>query len=51
MWWVTGDFSSMRDTRELSRRLMNELSFEGVPPRPYILDRGALHADMITTCA
>jgi hypothetical protein len=24
---------------------------EGVPPRPYILDRGALHADMITTCA
>jgi hypothetical protein len=22
-----------------------------VPPRPYILDRGALHADMITTCA
>ena len=24
---------------------------EGVPPRPYILDRGALHADMITICA
>jgi hypothetical protein len=23
--------------------------FEGVPPRPYILDRGALHVDMITT--
>jgi hypothetical protein len=22
-----------------------------VPPRPYILDRGALHVDMITTCA
>jgi hypothetical protein len=22
---------------------------EGVPPRPYILDRGALHVDMITT--
>jgi hypothetical protein len=41
----------MRDTRELSRRLMSELCFEGVPPRPYILDRGALHADMITTCA
>jgi hypothetical protein len=41
----------MRDTRELSRQLMNELSFEGVPPRPYILHRGALHADMITTCA
>jgi hypothetical protein len=41
----------MRDTRELSRRLMSELLFEGVPPRPYILDRGVLHADMITTCA
>jgi hypothetical protein len=41
----------MRDTRELSRRLMRELLFEGVPPRPYILDCGALHADMITTCA
>jgi hypothetical protein len=40
----------MRDTRELSRRLMSELSLEGVPPRPYILDHGALHADMITTC-
>jgi hypothetical protein len=25
--------------------------FEGVPPRPYILDRGVLHADMTTTCA
>jgi hypothetical protein len=25
--------------------------FDGVPPRPYILDHGAIHADMITTCA
>jgi hypothetical protein len=39
----------MRDTRELSKRLMSELLFDGVPPRPYILERGALHADMITT--
>jgi hypothetical protein len=23
---------------------------EGVPPRPYIFDRGAIHADVITTC-
>jgi hypothetical protein len=23
---------------------------EGVPPRPYIFDRGAIHADMITMC-
>jgi hypothetical protein len=41
----------MRDTRQLSRRLMSELLFDGVPPRPYILERGALHVDMITTCA
>jgi hypothetical protein len=39
----------MRDARELSRLLMSEL-FDGVPPRPYILDCGALHVDMITTC-
>jgi hypothetical protein len=29
---------------------MSELLFEGVPPRPYIVDCGALHADMIATC-
>jgi hypothetical protein len=23
---------------------------DGVPPRPYILDRGALHACMMTMC-
>jgi hypothetical protein len=39
----------MEDTRELSKWLMSEMSSEGVPPRPYILDRGALHVDMITT--
>jgi hypothetical protein len=42
-------FSSIEDARKWSRWLMNDLSFEGVPPRPYILDRGALHAGMITT--
>jgi hypothetical protein len=31
MWWVIEEFSSMRDTRELSRQLMSEFSFEGVP--------------------
>jgi hypothetical protein len=41
----------MIDARELGRRLRSELLFDGVPPRSYILDRGALHADMITTCA
>jgi hypothetical protein len=32
--------------------VMNDVSLdrlEGVPPRPYILDRGALHVNMITT--
>jgi hypothetical protein len=31
----------MEDARELSRWLMSDLSFDGMPPRPYILDRGA----------
>jgi hypothetical protein len=39
----------MEDARELSRWLMSDLSFDGVPPRPYILDRGALYVGMITT--
>jgi hypothetical protein len=38
----------MKDARELSRWLMSDLSFDGVPPVLYILDRGALHAGMIT---
>jgi hypothetical protein len=40
----------MKDAREWNRWLMIDLSFDGVPPRPYILDRGALHAGMITMC-
>jgi hypothetical protein len=40
----------MKDARELSRWLMSELFFDGVPPGPYILDHGALHASMITMC-
>jgi hypothetical protein len=51
MWWVTEGLSSMKDTREWNRWLMSELSFDGVPPRPYIFDRGALHVGMITTCS
>jgi hypothetical protein len=31
MWWVTGEFSSMKDARELSRWLMSDLPFDGVP--------------------
>jgi hypothetical protein len=31
---------------------MNDVDrLKGVPSGPYILDRGALHMDMITTCA
>jgi hypothetical protein len=41
----------MEDVRELCRWLISDLSFDGVPPRLYILDRGALHAGMITTCS
>jgi hypothetical protein len=40
----------MEDARERSRWLMNHLSFDGGPLRPYILDRGVLHAGMITMC-
>jgi hypothetical protein len=49
MRWFTGKLFGMRDTREWSRWLMNDLPFDGVPPRPYIIDRGALHAGMMTT--
>jgi hypothetical protein len=37
----------MKDVREWSRWVMNDLPFDGVPPRPYISDRGALHVCMI----
>jgi hypothetical protein len=41
----------MKDARESSRWLMSDLSFDGVPPRTYILDRGASHVGMITMCS
>jgi hypothetical protein len=41
----------MEDARELSRLLMSDLFFDGVPLRPYILDHGALHAGTITMCS
>jgi hypothetical protein len=41
----------MKDARELSRWLISGLSFDGVPPRPYIPDRGALHVGMINMCS
>jgi hypothetical protein len=39
----------MKDAREWSIWLMSDLPFDGVPPRLYIIDHGALHADMMTT--
>jgi hypothetical protein len=39
----------MTDAREWSKWLMSDLPFDGVPPRPYMIDRGALHADMMMT--
>jgi hypothetical protein len=40
----------MEDAKEWSRWIMSDLSFDGVPSRLYILDCGALHVGMITTC-
>ena len=40
----------MKDAREWNRWLTSDLSFDGVPLRLHILDRGALHAGMITSC-
>jgi hypothetical protein len=31
MWWVTGEFSSMENAKELSRWLMNDLFLMGCP--------------------
>jgi hypothetical protein len=46
---LQGGFSSIEDVRELGGWLSSEIYlFEGMPPRPYILDHGALHVDMIT---
>jgi hypothetical protein len=47
-WWTRLQESSLSaesERRWLSNRVDRS---EGVPPRPYILDRGAIHVDMIT---
>jgi hypothetical protein len=51
MWWITRRLSSVEGVREPGGWLSSEMLSKGVPPRPYILDRGALHVDMITMCA
>jgi hypothetical protein len=52
MWWVTRRFSSIGNVESRRGWLSNEVDpLEEVPPRPYILDRGALYVDMIITGA
>jgi hypothetical protein len=52
MWWVTRRFSSIGNVESRRGWLSNEVDrLEGVLPRPYILDRGALHVNMIITGA
>jgi hypothetical protein len=41
----------MKDKRELGVWLKGEIFSEGVLPRPYIFDCGALHANTITMCS
>jgi hypothetical protein len=49
---VTRELSSAGNVESWGRWLSSEFDHsEGVPPRPYILDHGALHADMIAVCA
>jgi hypothetical protein len=51
MWWVTRELSSARNVESWGRWLSSEIDrSDGVPPRPYIFDRVAIHADMITMC-
>jgi hypothetical protein len=52
MWRIIREFSSAMDVESWGSWLGNEIDpSKGVPPRPYIFDRGALHVDMITACA
>jgi hypothetical protein len=49
---VTRELSELRMQRvEVGGRVIGVVFSEGVPPRPYILDRGAIHVDMITMCS
>jgi hypothetical protein len=49
MWWITRELSSIRNVESRGGWLSSEIDPpEWVPPRPYIFDRGAIHADMIT---
>jgi hypothetical protein len=47
---VTRELLWVENTKSWCGWLSNRVDrSEGVPPRPYILDRGAIHVDMITT--
>jgi hypothetical protein len=46
---LQGELSSIGNVESRGGWLSSEIDrSEGVPPRPYIFDRGAIHADMIT---
>jgi hypothetical protein len=47
MWWVTRKSPVWRKASEQSRWSID--GNDGVPPRPYILDHGALHAYRMMT--
>jgi hypothetical protein len=49
MRWITRELSSIRSVESRGGWLSSEIDhFDGVPPRPYIFDHEAIHADMIT---
>jgi hypothetical protein len=51
MWGITRELSSIRNVESRGGWLSGETDrSEGVPPRSYIFDHGAIHADMITGC-
>jgi hypothetical protein len=50
MWRITREFSSAMDVESWGRWLGNEIDpSEGVPPRPYIFDRGAFAFTLLST--
>jgi hypothetical protein len=49
MWWITRELSSLGNVESRGGWMSSGIDrSEGVPPRPYIFDREAIHADMIT---
>jgi hypothetical protein len=49
--YVVGYKRNLRNGEKLVRWVGDCLGNDGVPPRPYIFGRGALHAYMMMTCS